>query len=457
MTGTILAPNGTTPLTGVNVIARNVADPFVDSQSSISGDRGVTGVFTINGLTPTAEYEVFVDQILLGGFSTPPLTLPGPEEYYNGGEESNSDDVTDSVLLSAAAGGTIDGVDAIFNTPPPGDPLDVADDGFVQLFLPFTFTMCGQDFDSVFVNANGNVTFGAGDGDFTPSAQEFLQGPARVAPMWDDLNPSVGGAVTFDIRNNARTFVVQYQDVPDWTTGAPNSFEVYLRENTSGVPGLTNPFEVRYGDIGTDDGLAGFSCGAFATSSFEAPTDISAILPERVGNRRSTAEYEEFDGFFNVTDLHDERVWYGQPKDFIDNFEENNTFDEARFIALPFDSIEERDLTEIDLIHLNHRCGDIDCDVDYFWFKAEAGELFTADLIAGGIDSIMALFNEDGNLIASDDDGKGVIGGLSIIQNFPIPATGDYVLAISTWPDFDFDGVGGLGGEGRYVMDVFKE
>ena len=31
ITGTVLAGNGTTPLTGVNVIARNVADPFEES------------------------------------------------------------------------------------------------------------------------------------------------------------------------------------------------------------------------------------------------------------------------------------------------------------------------------------------------------------------------------------------------------------------------------------------
>src|SRR6202008_1155763 len=65
--GRILGPNGTTPMTGVNVIARNTANPYVDAVSAISSDFALSytpgapfvGVYTLRGLTPGANYAVY--------------------------------------------------------------------------------------------------------------------------------------------------------------------------------------------------------------------------------------------------------------------------------------------------------------------------------------------------------------------------------------------------------------
>lgn len=80
--------------TGINVIARNVADPFNDVISNITGSItkgqvGPDGSFELHGLTPGAQYVLYVDNLMSGAYTVPrALSLPGPEEYYNGAQES---------------------------------------------------------------------------------------------------------------------------------------------------------------------------------------------------------------------------------------------------------------------------------------------------------------------------------------------------------------------------------
>src|SRR5215203_3181254 len=113
--GRILQTDGETGLTGVNVIARNMANPYKDAVSAVAGDSvrvetGDDGSFTINGLTPGSRYAVYTDLIVQGGFPTKqPLYVPEGEEFYNGANESG-DGVTDDRCqvepITAVAGST---------------------------------------------------------------------------------------------------------------------------------------------------------------------------------------------------------------------------------------------------------------------------------------------------------------------------------------------------------------
>ena len=442
ITGTIFAANGTTRLSGVNVIARNLADPFVDSVSTFSGayttstsqaDPNV-GIFELNNLTPGATYALFVDQVtaLAGRFSNPIITLPGPEEYWNTGE-SNSDAPLVLTGITVAAGSTNSGTDVIFNQPQPGQPLPVGDDGFVQLALPFTFNLCGQPFDSLFVNANGSVTFGAGSSDFSETSAEMLAGPPRIAGLWDDLNPTEGGIVTFAQSKNS--FTVIWDEVAEWGEADTASFAITLKRSSDHV-------DIAFGDVGVIDGLTGVSCGGGITSGFETPVDLSSFGTDRINLHDQPAVWELFG--IGAFDLASSTVRFTGSTNYEDDWAEpNDSPSHARHLSLPFSSIPLTRYTEIE---------PTGGDVDWYRFEASAGDILIAEIISGQLDSLIALFDSGGGLIAVDDDGGA--GLLSRIAA-PLGVTGTYYLAVTTFPDFALTGAGGSGG--RYVLDLFTD
>jgi hypothetical protein len=79
----------------------------------------------------------------------------------------------------------------------PSDLISLGDDGFVEVVFPtgFNFPLAGRPYDRMFVNSNGNVTFDSSDVSWIESVPRFLGGFPRIAPFWDDLNPSVRRAV----------------------------------------------------------------------------------------------------------------------------------------------------------------------------------------------------------------------------------------------------------------------
>jgi hypothetical protein len=98
--GKVYDVDGRTELTGVNVIARNLSNPYAGATSAVTGQLtqgllGPDGSFVIHGLIPGQRYVLYVDAILAGGFPTPPQWfLPGAEKFYRetDGEEWDWDD-----------------------------------------------------------------------------------------------------------------------------------------------------------------------------------------------------------------------------------------------------------------------------------------------------------------------------------------------------------------------------
>jgi hypothetical protein len=117
--GKVFAVDGKTELTGVNVIARNISNPYAGATSAVTGQLtqgllGPDGSFVIHGLIPGQRYVLYVDAILAGGFPTPPLWfLPGAEKFYNADDEeggwavnNRGSDPCAYTVITARAGAT---------------------------------------------------------------------------------------------------------------------------------------------------------------------------------------------------------------------------------------------------------------------------------------------------------------------------------------------------------------
>ncbi len=402
ITGRILTPNGT-PYTGVNVIARNVDDPFDDAVSSISGALSVfnrdedprAGEFVLTGLTPGARYAVYADR-LIGGRSAFG-GLPGPEEFYNGDRESNdpaTDDPGEFVPVVARAGETVDGIDIVFNA---GGPRVIAPDDWgsmaVPLFPRLPLEMCGRRFGVLWVNQEATLYYGLPQyplfpGDL-PSAISFLGGRPTVAGLWAALVPSAGGTIA--VEDTDETLRIAFTDVPG-PEGGSNSFTMTLTAEHGRAP----RWRIEYGDLDETGGLAGYSCGELATSQFETETDLTAFAGRTIKERRP-AVFEEFTAFDN--DLADKTITYELPGRFADVFEPNDSIAAARPVSLPFTTASVDNYADISL-----------GNVDVYRFKASRGEILVAETVRGNfVDTAIELYRIGPNgrgatLLASNDD-----------------------------------------------------
>ena len=409
--------------------------------SAISSDFAVAygqaspgvGAYTIRGLTPGAAYAVYVDEILAGGFSTPPLSpLPGPEEFYNAAESNDRDTDSPAVFtpVVALAGQTIPGISIVLNAFKPGDALPLADDGSLELALPFRFDICGQQFESVFVNANGSLTFGQPSADFSESRLEFLDGPARAAGLWRDLNPAAGGVITFG--QTAQTFTVSWTGVPEYPATGANTFSVKLYRAYDRI-------DMSYGRTDATSGIAGVSCGGNGTSRFEAQQDLSLWRNLFVQLFTDAAGYELFSPQ-RPFDLANSTIRYTGTLDYNDRWAGlNDTPAAARRVPLPFSSASALRYTELERAD----------DWDFFKFTAKAGQIVIAEVQTGDIDTLLGAFTSAGTLFAVDDDnGANRLSRLAFIA----PSDGDYIVGVTTFPDFAFTGAGSE--TGRYVLSI---
>ncbi|MFQ5742670.1 MAG: hypothetical protein ACE5HV_03660 [Acidobacteriota bacterium] len=138
-----------------------------------------------------------------------------------------------------------------------GKKLALGDDDSVWIDFPnrFSFKFFGQKYSGVFINSDGNLTFGEADFEPLPrSLARFLNGPPRIAPLFADLNPAAatddGGIYLKATRTRVR---ITWSEVPEFGSSNANTFQITLLRN--------GRITFAYGDLAAEEGVVGVAPG----------------------------------------------------------------------------------------------------------------------------------------------------------------------------------------------------
>lgn len=157
-----------------------------------------------------------------------------------------------------------------------GTQLVLGDDQGQTVALGFTFQFFGSSKTNVSVCSNGYLTFGSDLTDFSNDPIPNATDPNDlIAVLWDDLNPSSGGTVHYEVRGAApnRRFIAQWTNVPQFANTDMNTFQAVLFEGSNNV-------ELRYGNF-TPQAFAGdYTAGIEnATGTAGIGLDTSTLAP----------------------------------------------------------------------------------------------------------------------------------------------------------------------------------
>jgi hypothetical protein len=170
-------------------------------------------------------------------------------------------------------------------TPTPADvALSLGDDDTAGVNLGFSFPFFGKSYSVVYVNSDGNLTLGAGDG-ATANRDEghFLTGAPRIAVLYGDLDPSSGGAVSYR-HDDASSLTITYAGVPVWGTSSGNSASVRL--SASGA------IDIAWSGVSDADFIVGVSRGG--SSNAGSGSDLVSLVGQAIHYGSKGAVYQVF-------------------------------------------------------------------------------------------------------------------------------------------------------------------
>ncbi|HEU0004824.1 MAG TPA: IPT/TIG domain-containing protein, partial [Terriglobia bacterium] len=149
-----------------------------------------------------------------------------------------------------------------------GTAVNLGDDDSREITFTggFRFPFFGTTYLSVFINSDGNLTFGQPDSASTDrNLTRFNSGPPRIGGFFADLDPTTGrGGVFYNALPDR--FVVTWDRIREFGGFTESSFQVSLFADGA--------FELVYGGVSAQSGIAGWSGGR--SSQVLGLVDLSA-------------------------------------------------------------------------------------------------------------------------------------------------------------------------------------
>jgi hypothetical protein len=215
-----------------------------------------------------------------------------------------------------------------------GERRSLTDDSYIASQLKFEFPYFGNVYQSVWVVANGYLTFAeqaAGGVGSVPSHGGTARMPSAmppnnvVAPFWSDLNPEQSGAIYTHSEDDY--FVAEWSDIPHYGSSDTAHFEAVLHANGSIVfqylDVASNPNYWALPSIGIEDidGTNGLQI-SYNDPSFP-PFRSAVLIPKSVACGYGTQEVYVH---IHVENWGDEIRWYLDAGPSFGPYENNNDY-----------------------------------------------------------------------------------------------------------------------------------
>ncbi len=139
----------------------------------------------------------------------------------------------------------------------PGSPPDYrCDDAYTPAkTLPFTFCFYGSDYDSCFINSNGNVSFVRGNSSYNaggfPAGNVTNPDTIMIAPFWGDVDTRDAGSGLVYYKITSTYMIVKWENVGYYNlhSDKKNTFQLIISDGLDPIIPNGNNIAFCYGDM----------------------------------------------------------------------------------------------------------------------------------------------------------------------------------------------------------------